>query len=68
MSRLTGKTLTAAPWGSVRSVFELNPAGNQVISFGVPTNFVGLVVGFQSVIFNTVSLIGLSNAVELTIM
>ena len=54
--------------GLLNALFILGPSGIQTLGFTAPLALAGQVFAFQSVVFNTVSLIGLSNAVELTVM
>ena len=50
--------------GLLNSLFHVNPGGTQHILFTAPAFLAGSALTFQSVIFNTASLIGISNAVE----
>ena len=43
-------------------------SGRPKIPFVVPTGLAGLSIGFQAAIFNSVNLVGISNAVEISFM
>ena len=51
----------------IANLFTLQSSGTQDLSFSVPLALANTVMGFQAVIFHPVNIVGISNAVEVTI-
>ena len=58
---------SASDPGFVNTFFRVGPNGTQILSASTPPLLAGTTNTYQAAIFNTIALIGLSNAVELTI-